>query len=293
MKLWKYILGILLILAVSIWIFVFSNFQKTSDKFKIIACDIGQGDAVLATLGNIQILTDGGPSSKVINCLEKYMPITDREIELVVLTHNDRDHFLGLIDVFKRYKVDNFLTNGFDKSTQDFRALTNVVGGSQARIIYPEDGMVIRYGLISLDILLPKGLELQYREEYKKDPKAMATMPEQADTNSFSIVTLLNYKDFDALLTGDLDPKGSELLVKIFSEVYQNRTVEFFKVPHHGSKNGMTENLLKVVNPKFAIISAGKNNSYGHPHKEIMDLLSKYSIQIRRTDEEGDLVFEE
>lgn len=293
MKLWRYILGILFILAVTTWVFVFSNFQKAPDKFKIIACDVGQGDAILATLGNIQILTDGGPSSKVINCLEKYMPTTDREIELVVLTHNDRDHFLGLIDVFKRYKVINFLTNGFDKSTQDFRALTNVVGGSQARIIYPEEGMVIRYGLISLDILWPRDLQFQYPNEYKKDIKLMGAMPEQADTNSFSIVTLLNYKDFDALLTGDLDPKGSDEIAKIFPQIYQNRTVEFFKIPHHGSKNGMTENLLKVINPKFAIISAGKNNSYGHPHKEIMDLLSKYSIQIRRTDEEGDLVFEE
>ena len=67
--------------------------------------------------------------------------------------------------------------------------------------------------------------------------------------------------------------------------------VDVLKVPHHGSKNGLTKTFLDLADPKMAVISVGKNNSYGHPHKQVLDILKAKNINIRRTDVEGDIVF--
>src|SRR3989304_10490138 len=95
---WKYILGFLSLVVVSVWVAATSNDQK----FHVVTCDVGQGDASLVYLGSTQILIDGGPNSKVLNCLSKYMPYWDRQIEGVILTHPEKDHYTGLIEVFRR-----------------------------------------------------------------------------------------------------------------------------------------------------------------------------------------------
>ena len=79
MKAWKYLFGFLFLASVSVWLATFSSQDK---NLHLIACDVGQGDAILAVYGNTQILTDGGPGNAVLSCLEKYMPFWDREIEV-------------------------------------------------------------------------------------------------------------------------------------------------------------------------------------------------------------------
>ncbi len=265
MKAWKYLLGFLFLSAVSLWLALFTPKGK---NFHLIACDVGQGDAILAVYGDTQILTDGGPGDSVLVCLEKYMPFWDRDIELVVLTHPQIDHYGGLIEVLNRYKVEVFLTNDFDVSTQSLEALKNAVGGSGARFIYPGVGTRIRVGMIYLDILHPERGAVS------------------AKSNNLSIVSILRLGDFEALLTGDIGVEGIEEILKRG----QLRDVEYIKVPHHGSKNGLTPALLEAGRPEIAVISVGKNNSYGHPHQETLEMLKNRGIKILRTDEIGDVV---
>jgi len=108
------------------------------------------------------------------------------------------------------------------------------------------------------------------------------------DPNDFSIVAILSYKDFDALLTGDVSPLQERKIVGSGMV----RSVEYIKVPHHGSKNGLTKDFLDAASPDVAVISVGKNNSYGHPHEEILKMLNDKKIKILRTDEMGDVVVE-
>ena len=124
-KIWKYALGLLSLVLVVVLIAVVSFDNK---NFHIVACDVGQGDAILAYYGSTQVLVDGGPNSKVLDCLSKYMPFWDREIEGVILTHPESDHYTGLIEVFKRYDVDVFLANGLDSSSQAYQVLKKEVG---------------------------------------------------------------------------------------------------------------------------------------------------------------------
>lgn len=264
MKTWKYLFGILALSALSIWLAFFASQDR---NLHLIACDVGQGDAILAIYQNIQVLTDGGPGSSVLTCLEKYMPFWDREIELVVLTHPQFDHYGGLIEVLRRYKVGTFLTNNIDSSTPSLEALRNVVGGSETRVIYPGVGRRIRAGMIYLDILHPE--------------KGTVS----ANVNNISIVSILRFGDFEALLTGDIE---NEIANEI-AEKGLIKNVDYIKIPHHGSKNGLTLGLLETSKPEIAVISVGKKNSYGHPHKEVLEMLASYGLRVLRTDELGDI----
>lgn len=257
-----------------------------------MACDVGQGDALLVSFGEIQVLTDAGRGTTVIKCLEKYMPVTDRTLELVVLTNPDHDHYGGLIDVFERYKVEALLANSFDKSAQEYQVLKNIVGGRDTQVLYPKEGTIIRYGEIYLDILWPTDLYYSGNFGPVNEKKTLGALPANNKPNNLSIVTHLRYKDFDALLTGDIEEETSDIIAKKITSESSDTTFEYLKVPHHGSKNGLTKNLLEAVNPEIAVISLGKDNSYGHPHTEVLRILNDKNIRILRTDEVGDVVAE-
>lgn len=249
-------------------------FSVPDANLHIIACDVGQGDAILTTYKNIQILTDGGPDNKVEECLGKYLPFWDRDIELIISTHPDADHLTGLIKVLKDYNVEAILINDLNPGTQMYRALENVVGGKGIKVIRPHKGLVLGLGLIHLDILNP----LEVVEGGFLDVKNF-------DTNQTSIIYLLNYGQFRGLFTAD----ASNSLSDDISKNNPGKFVDYIKVPHHGSGNGLTENLLKAFEPKVAVISVGEKNQWGLPNKIILDLLKKYDTIIFRTDENGDI----
>jgi len=261
---YRYIIQFLiLVLAVLIIII----FQIPDNNLHIIACDVGQGDAILVTYKNIQILTDGGPNNKVIDCLSRHVPFYDRDIELVILTHSEADHDTGLVEVFKRYKVDNFLYNSPDVSTQGTRLPYRQAQSQKTKIIAPYRGQVFRVGLILLDILNP------------------TEKSETTNANNDGVVTLLKYDQFKAIFMADVENVVSDELATM-NEIMN---VQYIKVNHHGSKNGLTENLLKGAMPRVAAISVGKNNTYGHPTREILDMLQKNNVVTYRTDEMGDV----
>lgn len=284
---WKYILGAVFLATISVWIAVISFPKET---LRIIACDVGQGDATLAVYGKTQILIDGGPSSDVLNCLEKHIPYWDSTIELIILSHPQADHFRGLIDVFEAYEVENFVTSGLDSSSNEWGVLKSTLGGTQTNIVFAKEGMSIRVGLIYLDILHPSEGFIA-TNSIKSGDSVLGIYTSKDDPNDFSVVAILRLENFEVLLTGDIDLKISDQIAGILLEK-RMEDIEYIKVPHHGSKNGLSENLLKTINPGVAVISSSKNNSYGHPHKEILELLKAEKVRILRTDEVGEIVVE-
>ncbi|MBI3443336.1 hypothetical protein HY008_01570, partial [Candidatus Woesebacteria bacterium] len=193
MQTWKYTFGFLVLLALVVWLAVFS---LSDQNLHIIACDVGQGDAILATYGNIQVLTDGGPNNRVLECLSGHVPFWDREIELIVLTHPQKDHYGGLIDVFKHYKVDNFLANPLEAGTTDYQVLEREVGGQGTRVAIPTGGTVVRFGLMHLDIFWPTH---QFFEENGAGQAVgkLGTFTSKRDPNDFSVQAILSLGEFD------------------------------------------------------------------------------------------------
>mgnify|MGYP001591357081 CR=1 FL=1 len=280
MKAFKYIFGLFVLILGLIGL----SIGYTPDaKLHLIACDVGQGDAVLAVYKDTQVLIDGGPGDKILECLTRYVPFWDRDLELVVLTHPQLDHYGGLIEVFKRYNVDSFLANGLDSGASSYQALKNAVGGNGARVITPKEGLVLRIGMIYLDILAPsQNLLAQEAPDIKEN--ILGAYSSKKDPNDFSVVAILRLGEFDALLTGDIGPAEiPEILAG-----GKMRDVEYIKVPHHGSKNGLTHELLEASSPEIAVISVGKN-SYGHPSQETLTMLKDKGVRVLRTDEEGDI----
>lgn len=285
---WKYSLTFLTLIAVTVWLAVI---YYPEPKLRLIACDVGQGDAILAVYGKTQILVDGGPNNSVLSCLSNNLPFWDREIELVILTHPQTDHYTGLIEVFRRYTINKLLANPIDSSALAYQVLKDEVGGSGTQVVYPTSGMVIRLGLMHLDILHPSDALISSKSTAKSESlsaKVLGTRTTAEDPNDFSIVAILTLGEFDALLTGDIGPKLSDQIAEQLV-VSGSRTIEYLKVPHHGSKNGLSKDLLDISSPVIAVISAGKDNRYGHPHQEVIKLLSDKKIKILRTDEVGDV----
>jgi competence protein ComEC len=282
---WKFVFLSLILAASAIWIGV----SKTpDDKLHIIACDVGQGDGILITYQATQILIDGGPDSKILDCLGKYMPFWDKTIEAVILTHPQLDHYGGLIDVVRRYSVENFVANALDSDAKAYLELKREVAERAIKVTNPNENTEIRYGLLYLDIVHPSQKFLTDNSSFNgtgTKGNILGSYTSTVDPNEFSVVAILSFGDFDAVFTGDLIPDAArEVLVE-----GGLRDVEYIKVPHHGSKNGLTLELLEAVSPEIAAISSGRNNRYGHPHQEILKMLEDEGIRTLRTDESGDI----
>lgn len=297
-RFWKLIFIILVLTSVVVWIAVFS----TPKGVKIITCNVGQGDATLIVYKNMDILIDGGPDNKVLGCLSKYMPFWDRVIEIVILTHPQKDHYTGLIGVFERYQVKNFLANSLNDSSQMYSLLKKQVLDEGAQVVNPVMGMTIGSEMIQLDILHPSREYLSSNTEahggenvlkYTTSPDTTGVLgitDTKKDPNEFSIIALLTFGSFKLLFTGDAGSNTLDTVATTVSTV-SDEPLNYIKISHHGSKGAISEKLYDLAAGAIAAISVG-NNSYGHPNKETLDKLKEHNFKILRTDEMGDIVIQ-
>lgn len=251
------------ILVAIFGLIILSNSQKLEVNF----LDVGQGDAILISQGQNQILIDGGPSGQVLlEKLGEHIPFWDRKIETIIVTHPDQDHIGGLISAIGSYEVEAIIENSRQATSQVYQNLKNEIKEKEVKKINAQVGTKIKFSNGAI-------LEIVYA---KKDGSAK-------DNNAKSIVSRLIFGENSFLLTGDLPDSEENNLFNIKSSI--------LKVSHHGSKNSTTENFLDKVKAQTAIISAGKNNRYGHPADEALERLKKFKMNILRTDEMGDIRF--
>ncbi|MEK7523212.1 MAG: MBL fold metallo-hydrolase [Patescibacteria group bacterium] len=238
------------------------------ERTKIVFCNVGQGDAAYIRIKNkIDVLIDAGPDKSILSCLGKYMPFWDRKIELAFLSHPNNDHYNGYFFITDRYQIDKFIT---------IDTLDLVVSKTYKKLLkkISEKNIPVFYKISGDKIKAEDGVFTIYW------PSINFT---SNNDNDFSSVILFN----GVLFTGDASPF---VLGRLSHGAIKK--VDILKVPHHGSKNGLTKKFLDLADPEVAVISAGKSNSYGHPSKEVLDMLKAKSVKVRRTDVEGDIVFE-
>jgi competence protein ComEC len=238
----------------------------------VVFCDVGQGDAVyIRTPQGTDIVIDGGPDVGVLECLGKHLPFYDRTIELVILSHPQSDHITGLIEIIKRYHVLQIINSSARNETKEALLWEKLIKEKNVRQVIAEKGQkVLADRQVVLNILWPN-----------------VSLPQKNDVNELSTVVLLRYQNFSVLFTGDISGGIAEQL-SFSSEKNYDDTIELqstiLKVPHHGSKFGLSKKFLEEINPSLAIISVGKN-SYGHPNSETIKLLNSLGINILRTDQ--------
>jgi competence protein ComEC len=262
---------ILLFSNVFVWREAFSP-QTRKTTLKVFYLNIGQGDATLieAPNGN-QVLIDGGPTdNKVLTELGAVLSPLDHDIDVVIATHPDADHVGGLPEVLSRYKVGMFLESGNrTKDTQAFKRLdTEAVKLGNQRVIAKrgmrlvldeEDG-------VALDILYPDK-DVTYVE-----------------SNEASIVARLTYGSTHFIFSGDAPRDIEQHLTQLDGTGLES---DVLKAGHHGSHTSSDPTYVQTVHPSIAVISVGKDNRYGHPHKETLATFNALHIETLRTDNLG------
>lgn len=269
----KFILGILVFLNIIAWTAVFHLSQP--GVLKVVFFDVGQGDSIfIETPERFQVLIDGGPDLTVLEKLAKEMPFYDRTIDLLILSHPEKDHLFGLLEVLKRYKVKNILWTGIIRNTAEWQEWKNLIEKERAEIKIVQSGQKIilqENPLVLFNILYP------FENLDGKEVK---------DSNDTSIVASLIFGAHSFLFTGDITKKTEQELIA--QDVYLNSVV--LKIAHHGSKTSSSEEFLESVFPEIAVFSVGENK-WGHPSPEVLARLEKFGIEVLITRESGDIKF--
>lgn len=266
MSMMKKIFFTLFSLSLIIGYMIFSWPEKRDD-LKIVMLDVGQGDAFyIRTPEGRDILIDGGPDRSVLWELGSVMPPFDYTLEYVIATHPDADHIAGLAEIPEMFFIDTLITNGVQKETGVSQAITAL--SQQRKHIHAVRGQKIE---------IEKDLFIEFLHPV---PSAL-----HGDAyNNDSLVFILRYKDFSALFTGDIEMEVEEELVAFFGDALD---VDMLKIPHHGSKTSTTEGLLSATSPQIALMSLGKENTFGHPHTTVLWRIEQRAIELWRTDVNG------
>lgn len=283
--------------GVLVGLVILAILQWPNLSFRLIACDVGQGDGLLMIKGSVQVVVDGGPSGeRMLACLERHVPFWDRTIELIVLTNTDYDHMNGLSAVVERYKVMQFVTSdGVHKSAALDKMIAklskygiSVVGVEQGDII-----KVAGESPITLNVLWPPEVIEEYvavfTDQMSKDDREqiLGASAKRGDLNERSVVVEILEDDKRYLLMGDAGFQGEEQLIKSG----RLSDVDYLKVGHHGSKYASSQEFLEIIKPETAVISVGAKNNYGHPTAEVLGRLGDAAALIMRTDLEGDVIY--
>lgn len=241
-------------------------------KNTITFYDIGQGDSIhIRTKSGFDMLIDAGPGAgTLVQKLSKDMPWYDGTIEILMPTHFDADHITGFSQVLDTYKVSEVILNDQVPETETAKKLIQKINDKHIPIQHMKEGQKMN---------LPADIELTFY-----NTQAL----EKDSSNDHSLVVRLTSPKNSFLLTGDLEQPGEERLLE--EKVMLRANV--LKAGHHGSKSSSSEPFLDAVNPTEAVLSFGEGNRYGHPHQETIEKLLQRHVRLRKTAEEGDIVYQ-
>ncbi|MBD5453974.1 MAG: DNA internalization-related competence protein ComEC/Rec2 [Lachnospiraceae bacterium] len=272
LQFWQWILAALMCIT-----------MRWQDGLQITLIDVGQGDGIyIADDMGGHYLIDGGSSDKSDVGTYQILPFLKHEgvesLDAVFITHMDSDHYNGIRTLIEQMDgsgiiIENLILPdvGENSKSEEYKEMVQLAAKQGISVHYIHKGESLRHGELKLTCLHPeKGAE--------------------QETNEASIVLYLEYEAFTALFTGDLEGSGEEAVRKqMESYLPGGKSLTVLKVAHHGSKNSTGEVFLETASPYIALISAGKDNSYGHPHEELMKRLAHTGCYIYQTKEGGAL----
>ncbi len=242
-----------------------SSILEMENTLKVYYLDIGQGDAIyIKTPAGEDILIDGGDlgnEEMLVNYLED-LKVDD--IEVLIATHPHSDHMAGLVSVLQEFKVESVYAPKVSHTSKTFENFLKGVKAQGLSIKSAKAGVTIPLEGVTATLVGPvKAYE---------------------DLNNYSAVLHLSYGNTSFLFTGDAEEIAEADMLS------QNIAADVLKVGHHGSHSSTSDRFLKAVNPKYAVISAGVDNSYGHPHRETLNKLANSNVKVYRTDQQGTII---
>lgn len=243
--------------------------SAATPTMKVHFINVGQGDATYIKMpGGEDVLIDGGrqgQGDEVIAYLKK-QKVDD--IEIMIATHPDADHLGGLDEVLKAYKVESVYAPKVAHTTDAYANFLKAVKAEKLTIKTAKVGVKLPLKTVTAKFVGPT-------RDYGK-----------TDLNNWSAVLHVTYNKNKFLFTGDAEKASEADMVK----AKQTLIADVIKVGHHGAKTSSNADFLKVVKPKYAVISVGKN-AYGHPTAEVLNRYKPYKATIYRTDQKGNIIF--
>lgn len=238
----------------------------TEDTMRVHFLDVNQGLSILVQLGDEVLIYDGGESdtSSFVVAYLKDQGIT--EIDYLISSHYDSDHVSGLIGCLYAFDVKNVIGSDYMHESNRYSSFMRAVKEEGLEVQHPCVGTQYFMGGAIITILAPAEIT--------------------SDSNSNSVVIKLTYGESDFIFTGDADYKSERDMIASGIDL----DCEILSVGHHGSATATSEAFVDVTTPEYAIISCEKSNSYGHPHKETLEILDEYQVEILRNDELGTIV---
>lgn len=258
-RLWPLLLLVAIVVALVLWD------SGRQPGLELIFLDVGQGDATLIlTSDGRTALVDGGRSTTRLR--EHLAGLGLDDFDLVVATHADFDHIAGLVPVLEEMSVDNFMDNGVPHTTQTYARLVDAIAPSGARYLRATE-RTLTLGDLTLTVLPPP--------------------LERDDQNGNSVGLLLRYGAFEALLPGDATAPQQEVWLRRYAD--EIAEIDVYKAAHHGSSTGDRRDFVGLLSPEVVVVSAGFENSYGHPHREAVASYREAGATIYRTDLDGSI----
>ena len=263
--------AVLLIVATATWSLVLARSgQESNLSIRFLQTSHGESIFIETPNGNRMLVDGGGDTTQVADILGGMMPIWDREIDIVLLTHPDADHVGGLPEVLRRFSVGTVLHSGQDSTSDAF--------ASWSTALENRDNAVVAWP--GMQIILDHDTSIEVLSGGCAD-----TNVECVDNNDASIIAMLRHHNISFLLTGDIERSAE---VRLATSI-PNLRATVLKSPHHGSNTSSTETLINAVGPSAVVIGAGTENRYGHPHPEVIE---RYTAavgkeRIFRTDQLG------
>ena len=242
----------------------------TKEKlFSVHIIDIGQGDSIfIQTLEDKRILIDAGDEEAEHTVYSYLKRKGVKKIDVLIATHPDTDHIGSMDYIIDKFKISHFYMPDAKTDSEAFYNLLDSCRDKNLKIEYLTKGDVLKIdSSTTMEILSP------------------STITDKNNLNS--IVSLLNYKGYEFLFTGDAEKENeSEILSSC-----NLPDIEFLKAGHHGSSSSSTNEFIEKLKPEAVAISCGYNNDYGHPHRSVLDTFRENGSVVYRTDKNGSLVF--
>ncbi|AYE32961.1 MBL fold protein [Clostridium septicum] len=259
------LLSLFLIIMISLFGVPLNANAQIQENVIVNYIDVGQGDSELIQISGKNILIDAGNNDDLAYNYLKNLGIT--KLDYVIATHPHSDHIGGMATIIDNFDIGTFYAPKVTATTRVFERMVTALNNKNVKIKVPKVGDTLNIGNVTLEFLAPNS-------------------PKYRKVNNYSIVTKLKYGNTSFIFTGDAESLSEGEILQKQLDI----SADVLKLGHHGSRTSTSKGFLNAVNPKYAIVSAGKGNDYGHPHEETIKKLNEKNIQVFRTDISGTII---
>lgn len=236
---------------------------QETQELKVYYIDVGQADSILITLGEHSMLIDAGNNDDGKAVVDFIADKGISKLDIVAGTHPHEDHIGGLDDVINAFDIGEIIMPKISHTTKTYKDVLTAIKNKNLTVTAAKAGQTYSFGSANIQVISP------VKDKYE-------------NLNQYSAVIRLTYKNTAFLFTGDMEKTNEDELLASSADV----KADVLKVAHHGSRTSSTSAFLSAVSPQYAIICVGKDNSYKHPHANVLSRLEN-TMTVYRTDMHG------